>query len=167
VHDLFGALRKYTNKPISTAVSRWSAETFEYSDAVAYMMYDISDNPLQYGKTVNSKLYQFMQDAASVNGQAFIGMPAAATHSEYTHKIHKSTGETVQSGHSMEEFMDWAFKGVQKHCTTDEFKGSYVGMGVWGLIGGKPVSSKSDAYDFYPGKISAKSWEYFRKPLNP
>ena len=166
VHQLFAAIRKYTKKPISVAVSRWSAETFEYADAVAYMMYDISDNPRQYGATINKKLFEFMRDASSVHGQAFIGMPAVASHSEFTYKKDKSSGQVIQSGFQMEEFMDWAYKGVNKYATGD-FKDAYVGMGVWGLLGGDSMSSNGDAHDYYPSQISAKSWEYFRKPLQP
>jgi hypothetical protein len=164
IHAFYAALRRHMRKPISVAVSRWSAETFEYADAVAYMMYDISDNPRQYGATINRKLFEFMRDAASVHGQAFIGMPAVASHSEFSFKKNKATGQVVQSGYQMEDFMDWAFKGVSKYATGD-FKDAYVGMGVWGLLGGDSMSSAKDADDYQPSVISDRSWAYFRKPL--
>jgi hypothetical protein len=165
IHELFVRLRKYTDKPLTIAVSRWSPETFQAVDGVAYMMYDITDDAKQYKKAVNKNLYKWLEDARSVNGHFWIGVPALATHAEYEYKIHKETGERTETGYKMEDYMDAAFDVMGKHLAKDE--PGYVGLGVWGLLGGGEMSSARDTHNFYPTVITDKIWSYFRKDPRP
>ncbi|MBU0678602.1 MAG: hypothetical protein KJ626_10845 [Verrucomicrobia bacterium] len=160
INYLFAYCRKYTDKPITAAVGKWTREDFRYADMLILMAYDYALEPAEFARISAERIERFLSDARASGGKAMVGVPAIATHREYEEVADTKDGTRRSTGHSMAEYAG-ASLDVINRCLREGDE-TYVGHAVWAVAEIEGLHGGSDPRWYYPTVISPEVWNLIR-----
>lgn len=163
LHALYARVKKYSTKPVGTALSVWEKNTFKFVDLVVLRAFDHTLRPSDYAATVRDQIRGFLRDARDAKTQVLVGAPAVATHQEYEGAVVDPTQTPAGSGFKMPEYVDALQRAVRQALVTDD--PSFLGLSIWALHPEGGIHEPGDQLWYFPSMIAPAMWDMFKLPL--